>query len=121
MSSTAQKEYKVLLIHPSLAAPGSGQPRLWRATVLDFPSIVEEAGSREQVIMQIKARIDDILRHAEIVTLTALALPSVQEGPADALTAQGWGDHGLFTDGPEALRLFDAIEAERDQHQVGGA
>ena len=38
---------------------------------------------------------------------------------ADALVAQGWDDHGLFKDDPEALQLFDEIEEERDRHLVG--
>lgn len=38
----------------------------------------------------------------------------------DTLPAQGWDDHGLFKDDPEALQLFDEIEEERDRHLVEG-
>ena len=87
---------------------------------MGFPGIAEEGASREQVIRQIQARIVEILRHSEIVTLTVPALPSqaVTQGE-DELLAQGWDDHGLFKDDPEALKLFDEIEEERDRHLVG--
>jgi hypothetical protein len=121
MSSITTRKYKILLTHEPLPEAVDGQPWRWRAIVLDFPSIVEEALSREQVIQHIQARIDDITRYAEVIALTAPALPLVQEGPEDALAAQGWDDHGLFRDDPEALQLFDTIEEERDRHRVGGA
>jgi len=40
-------------------------------------------------------------------------------GTDDDLAAQGWDDHGLFKDDPEALKLFDEIEEERDRNLVG--
>lgn len=118
MHITTDTEYKVLLTHQPLHAPAGGQH--WRAIVLDFPSIVEEAFSREEVLKQIKVRIDDITRNAEVVILTAPALPLAQES-TEELAAQGWDDHGLFRNDPEALRLFDAIEEERDRHPVRDA
>jgi len=118
MHITTNKEYKVLLTHQPLPVPTGGQQWQWRAMVLDFPSIVEEAFSREEVLNQIKVRIDEITRNAEVVILTAPALPLAQESPED-LAAQGWDDHGLFRNDPEALQLFDAIEEERNRHPVG--
>jgi hypothetical protein len=101
------------------ASEPNGQPRRWRATVLGFPDIAEEAVSREQVIQRIQAKLAEILRRSEIVTLTVSALSSAAMEGDDALLAQGWDDHGLFKDDPEALRLFDEIEEERDRHPVG--
>lgn len=119
MHITTNKEYKVLLIHQPLHASASGQQWQWRAMVLDLPSIVEEAFSREEVLNQIKARINEITRNAEVVILIAPALPLAQESSEEALAAQGWDDHGLFSNDPEALQLFDAIEEERNRHPVG--
>jgi len=117
MHITTNKEYKVLLTHQPLHTQADGQQ--WRAMVLEFPSIVEEALSREEVLKQIKIRIDEMTRNAEVVILTAPALPLAQESPEETLAAQGWDDHGLFRNDPEALQLFDAIEEGRDRHQVG--
>jgi hypothetical protein len=39
----------------------------------------------------------------------------------EELLAQGWNDHGLFKNDPEALRLFDEIEEECDRHLAGDA
>jgi predicted RNase H-like HicB family nuclease len=117
MHSTTTKEYKVLLTHRPLHTQADGQQ--WRAMVLEFPSIVEEACSREEVLNQIKIRIGEMTRNAEVVILTAPALPLVQESSEKDLAAQGWDDHGLFRNDPEALQLFDAIEEERNRHQVG--
>jgi len=119
MHITTNKEYKVLLMHQPLHAPTGGQQWHWQAMVLDFPSIVEEAFSREEVLNQIKVRIDEITRNAEVVILVAPALPLAQESPEEDLAAQGWDDHGLFRNDPEALQLFDAIEEERNRHPVG--
>jgi|RhiMetdeSRZDD1v2_1073273.scaffolds.fasta_scaffold105540_3 hypothetical protein len=116
MHIQTHKEYKVLLTPQPLHTQADGQQ--WGAIVLEFPSIVEEALSRE-VLNQIKIRIDEMTRNAEVVILTAPAIPLVQESPEEALAAQGWDDHGLFTNDPEALQLFDAIEEDRDRHQVG--
>jgi len=122
MNITTDNEYRVLVTHSPVREP-NGQPGRWWATVLGFPHIAEEGGSREQVIRQIQDRLAEILRHSEIVTLTAPALSSVaapeEPGEGDALLAQGWDDHGLFKDDPEALKLFDEIEEERDRHPVG--
>jgi len=117
MHIPTNKEYKVLLTHQPLHTQADGQQ--WRAVVLEFPSIVEEACSREEVLHQIKIRIGEITRDAEVVILTTPALPLAQESPEKELTIQGWDDHGLYRNDPEALQLFDAIEEERDRHQVG--
>ena len=118
MRNATEHEYKVLMTHsPVVKAKGSQR---WRATLLGFPYIVEEAPSRDQAIHQIKARLDDMLTHAEIVTLHAPAFPIEANGAGDELTAQGWGDHGLFKDNPAALQIFDEIERERDNLLVGG-
>ena len=117
MHITTNKEYKVLLTHQPLHTQADGQQ--WRAMVLDFPSIVAEAFSREEVLKQIKIRIGEMTRHAEVVILTAPALPLAQESPEQDLAAQGWDDHGLFKNDLEALQLFDTIEEERAKTGTG--
>ena len=118
MSIATDKKYKVLVTHFPLGERSERQGR-WRATLLGFPYIIEEAFSREEVINQIKARIEEVLQNSEVITLTALALPLAMNGTDDDLAAQGWDDHGLFKDDPEALKLFDEIEEERDRNLVG--
>jgi hypothetical protein len=119
MSAILTKEYKVLLT-PCLQAELEGQQESWRATILGFPYLVEEASSREQALTQLKARLDEITRYSEVVTLTAPALPLPQNSTEDELAAQGWDDHGVFRQDREALQLFDAIEEERDRRVIGG-
>jgi hypothetical protein len=119
MSAATNEEYRVLVTHLPASEP-NGSPWRWRATVLGFPDIAEEGASREQVIEQIQARLAETLRRSEIVTVTVstLSSPATTEED-DALGMQGWDDHGLFKDDPEALKLFDEIEEERDRHLVG--
>ena len=118
MSATLTKEYKVLLTYCPPAEP-EGQQEGWRATILGFPYIVEEASSREQALNQLKARLEAITRHSEVVTLTAPVLPLPENGTEDELAAQGWNDHGLFREDREVVQLFDEIEEERNRHVVG--
>lgn len=118
LSIAIDKEFRVLVTQAPVREP-NGSPGRWRATALGFPGVAEEGDSREQVIRQIQARIIEILRHAEIVTLTLLSPAVTKE--EDELLAQGWDDHGLFKNDPEALKLFDEIEEERDHHRVGDA
>ena len=121
MSLTATKEYKVLLTQRLLTEP-EGDPRpCWRAMVLGFPYLSEEAVSREQAIQQLRARIEDLRRNSEIITLTAPVLSLVQPEVDEELAAQGWDDYGMFKDDSAALALFDDIEEERERHVVGGA
>lgn len=119
MQTGTQQEYKVLMTHMPVAQ-AKGRQR-WRATLLGFPDIVEEAFSRDQAIKQIEARLVDMLNHAEIITLHGPALPVEAHDSSDELTAQGWDDHGLFKDDLDALHLFDEIESDRDNSSVGGA
>ena len=118
MNTVANGEYSVLVTHLPASEP-NGRPWRWRATLLGFPDIAEEAVSRDQVFQQIQKRLADLFRHSEIVTLPwpAASSPAATEDEA-ALRAQGWDDHGLFKGEPEALKLFDEIEAERDRHLV---
>ncbi len=117
MNLMTDEKYQVLVTRVPVAEP-NGHQQQWRATVLGWSGIVEEAVTREQVIRQIEARIAEILRHSEIVTLTAPAV-SPAATAEDELLAMGWDDHRLFKDDPEALKLFDEIEEERDRHRVG--
>ncbi len=118
MQSVTEQTYQVLITHTPSVKIENG-PR-WQATLLAFPSISEEGVSRDQVLAQIKRRIADMVAHAEIVTLQAPAVAVTKNGTDDALAAQGWGDHGLFKNDPDALQLFDDIEQERNCNLVGG-
>ena len=120
MSITANTEYQVLLTRQESAAPEAGQPQCWRATVLGFPYLVAEACSREQALDRIKAGLDELLRQSEIVTVTAPAPPSALNGD-DQLAAMGWDDYGFFANDPDALKLFDEIEEERNKHLIAPA
>ena len=119
MSAPRTKEYKVLLTHCLPPTP-EDQREGWRATILGFPYIVEEAVSREQALSQLKARLDAMTLHSEVVTLTAPVLVPLENGTKDDLAAQGWTDHGLLKEDPETLQLFEEIENERNRHLVGG-
>lgn len=118
MNTATNREYSVLVTHLPASEP-NGRPWRWRATLLGFPDIAEEAVSRDQALQQIQQRIADLFRHSEIVTLPLPASSPAATEDAVALRAQGWDDHGLFKDDPEALQLFDEIEAERNRHLVG--
>lgn len=112
MQTIAQQEYKVLMTYaPTTKAKGEQR---WRATLLGFSDIVEEALTRDQALKQIEARLADMLAHAEIITLHGPALPVEVNGSSDELVALDWDDHGLFKDDPDALQLFDEVERERD-------
>lgn len=117
MELATEQSYQVLLTHTPAAQIENGHR--WQATVLGFPSIREEALSRDQVIAQIKRRITDMVTHAEIVTVQAPAFSVTANGTDDELTAQGWGDHGVFKDDPDALQIFDEIEQERNHNLIG--
>ncbi|MGH9847683.1 MAG: hypothetical protein ACREEM_54020, partial [Blastocatellia bacterium] len=118
MSSTANTKYQVLLTPQPAAAPEAGQPQCWRATVLGFPNLIAEACSREQALDQIKTSLEEILRRSEIVTVTVPTLPAVLNGADSELAAMGWDDYGIFANDPEALKLFDEIEEERNKHLI---
>ena len=117
---SANNQYSVLLTAPHVnGANGSnGQAGYWHATVMGFPDIAEKAASREQVLQQIQNRLSEIMRYSEIVSLNlpvATAPPTVTTDE-DRLRALGWDDHGLFKDYPEAMKLFDEIEEERNRN-----
>lgn len=117
MSLIATTEYKVLVTHLPVSERNRSQ---WRALLLGFPDMVTEADSREQAITQLEERLRNLLRHSEIMTLTAPSTTDWAVNDDDALLAQGWDDHGLFRNDPEALMMFDEIEEERNRHTVGG-
>ncbi|MEZ4869813.1 MAG: hypothetical protein R3C14_51280 [Caldilineaceae bacterium] len=118
MQPAPEQTYQVLITHTSTVKTKDEQR--WQATLLGFPFIIEEALSRDQAIAQIKERIADMVTNAEIVTLHAPALTVAANGSSDELAAQGWGDHGIFKNDPDALRIFDDIEQERERNLVGG-
>jgi len=118
--STTTQECNVLLTRKSTTELAPFQQTCWRATVLGLPDVVEEVSSREQVIAQIQSRVEELIRNAEIISLTATALSKAQNGAEDELAVQGWDDYGLFKSDPEALKLFDEIEEERNRHLAGG-
>ncbi|MEZ4869419.1 MAG: hypothetical protein R3C14_49305 [Caldilineaceae bacterium] len=117
MQLASEQTYRVLITHTTTTKT---QEQHWQATLLGFPFIIEEAFSRDQVLMQIKERITDMVANAEIVTLHAPALSVTANGSSDELAIQGWGDRGIFKNDPDALQIFDDIEQERNRHLVGG-
>ncbi len=109
--SQSQTEVQVLLTEEArLDQPGE----LWRAVVLQMPHLKTEGQSREQVLSAIKNLLTQSVRHAEIVTLS---LTNGSE-TADPIAAQGYRHYGIFADDPEALKLFDEIEEERNKHLI---
>ena len=137
------QEYQIFLTQiPAHQTNGDSPKPYWWATLLGFPFIVETSDSRHQVLMQVKQRIADMLKNAEIVTVRASELDELGEVEPlpssvsameeqhnveedddidhEQLRAMGWTHYGIFKDDPEALLLFDEIEEERNKHWVGG-
>jgi hypothetical protein len=109
-------QYSVLLTPPHVNG-SNGQAGYWQATVMGFPDIAEKAASRELVLQQIQDRLTEILRHSEIVSLTVPApSASALTEEEEALRAMGWTHYGIFKNDPEALKLFDEIEEERNRN-----
>ncbi|MGH9847776.1 MAG: hypothetical protein ACREEM_54510 [Blastocatellia bacterium] len=90
------------------------QHEVWRAVVLQMPHLVAEGESREQALAVIKKMLTQSVRRAEVVTFSLLD----QEEAEDPLAANGYRHYGIFADDPEALKLFDEIEEERNKHIV---
>ena len=112
-------EYSVLLTAPEVnGANGSnGHAEYWQATVMGFPDIAEKAPSRELVLQQIQDRLTEIMRHSEIVSLSLPTTPAITaDEDDDELRKLGWINHGIFKNDPEALKLFDEIEEERNRN-----
>ena len=119
MNIATSKEYNVLVTPPPVNG-SNGHSGYWQATVMDLPNIVEQACSRQEVIQQIQQRLTEVMRHSEIVALTLPASPaSATTENEEALRAMGWTHYGVFKDDPEALKLFDEIEEERNRHLCG--
>jgi hypothetical protein len=90
------------------------QDEVWRAFVLQMPHLVAEGENLEQVLAVIKKMLAQSIRHAEVVTLSL----SDQAEVEDPLIAKGYRHYGIFADDPEALKLFDVIEEERNKHII---
>ncbi len=80
-----------------------------------MPHLVAEGENREQVLAVIKEMLTQSVRRAEVVTLSLL---DQEEEAEDPLAANGYRHYGIFADDPEALKLFDEIEEERNKHIV---
>jgi hypothetical protein len=94
--------------------PDDQQHEVWRAVVLQMPHLVAEGDSREQVLAVIKKMLTQSVRRAEVVTLSLLDQAEIE----DPLVAKGYRHYGIFADDPEALKLFDEIEEERNKHVI---
>jgi predicted RNase H-like HicB family nuclease len=108
-------EYTVLITKES--------DSLWRAAVQGLPECKAEAETRDQVITAIKACLDELMRHTEVIRVEAPA-PTMRtqnlNGEAGYTTfEQEWPDFGVFRDDPTLDELFDDIERRRDAHLVG--
>ncbi|HKQ78087.1 MAG TPA: hypothetical protein VJ810_30595 [Blastocatellia bacterium] len=109
-------EYTVLITKES--------DSLWRASVQGFPECRAEAETRDRVITAIKACLDELMRHTEVIRVEAPA-PTIQpqdlNGDIEYTTfEQEWPDFGAFRDDPTLDELFDDIERRRDAHLAGG-
>ena len=78
-----------------------------------MPHLVAAGENREQVLAVIKKMLAQSVRRAEVVTFSL----SDQEAE-DPLAANGYQHYGIFANDPEALKLFDEIEEERNKHLV---
>jgi hypothetical protein len=87
---------------------------IWRAVVLQMPHLVAAAESREEVLSAIKKILSQSVRHAEVVTVSLTG----QGETEDLLAAGGYHHYGVFETDPEALKLFDEIEAERNNRLI---
>ena len=90
------------------------QHEVWRAVVLQMPHLVAEGQSREQVLAAIKKMLNRSVRSAEVVTLSL----TKQEETAAPLAARGYQHYGIFENDPEAMKLFNEIEEERNKHII---
>jgi hypothetical protein len=52
------------------------------------------------------------------VVTFSLPVQAEQGEGEDLLAAKGYQHYGIFADDPEALKLFDEIEEERNRHLV---
>ncbi len=112
MQSTAarQSEIQVLITEESSA---ENSQTAWRAVVTQMPHLAVAGESREDVIAEIKKLVAGSVHHAEVVTI-----PLTNGTQEDTLSAKGYRHYGIFADDPEALKLFDEIEEERNKHFV---
>ena len=94
--------------------PDERREDIWRAVVFEMPHLVAEAESREEVLASIQRILNRSVRHAEVVTMSVPEHIEVG-GP---LAASGYRHYGIFAGEPEALKLFDEIEEERNKHFI---
>ncbi len=90
------------------------QEDIWRAVVFEMPHLVAEGESREEVLVAIQNILNRSVRHAEVVTMS---VPDHIEF-AGPLAASGYQHYGIFAGDPEALKLFDKIEEERNKYFI---
>lgn len=107
-------EYTVLITKES--------DSLWRAAVQGLPECKAEAETQDQVIAAIKACLDELMRHTEVIRVEATA-PAMRTQSLNGETGyttfeQEWPDFGAFRDDPTLDELFDDIERRRDAHLV---
>lgn len=110
-TNVEQQNYQVLITRENGHAA-------WRAVVLGMPAIFAHADTRDKVIERIREKLGNALQWAEIITVTPMAATNGDQTSEDRLAAMGWNDHGIFKDDPEALKLFDDIEEERNKHFI---
>jgi hypothetical protein len=113
MIPTVQQYSEVQILLTEEISDGQ-QQEVWRAVVLQMPHLVAEGHDREEVISAIKKMLSESIRRAEVITLSLPDLELIE----DPLVAAGFRNYGIFADDPEALKLFDEIEEERNKHVV---
>ena len=112
MQSTAAKQSEVQVLVTE-EIPTENPQKAWRAVVTQMPHLIAEGESREEVIAEIRKLLAGSVRHAEVVTI-----PLTNGAQEDTLSAKGYRHYGIFENDPEALKLFDEIEEERNKHFV---
>lgn len=109
-AATGISEFQVVITEES-STEQTQKP--WHAVVSQMPHLAVEGESRADVLTAIKNLLSRSVRHAEVVTV------SLSNGNQEnALADKGYRHYGIFANDPEALKLFDEIEEERNKHFV---
>jgi hypothetical protein len=108
--TTGISEFQVVITEERQAEQ-SQKP--WHAVVSQMPHLAVEGESRADVIAAIKNLLARSVRHAEVVTVSLS-----NGGQENDLSDKGYRHYGIFANDPEALKLFDEIEEERNKNLV---
>lgn len=108
--TTGISEFQVIVTEER---PAEHSQKPWHAVVSQMPHLAVEGDSRADVIAAIKNLLTKSVRQAEVVTVS---LPNGSQ--ENSLAEKGFRHYGIFANDPEALKLFDEIEEERNKNFV---